>query len=72
MKIKVNAKTGAKEREIVKLGVDSYKVSVKERPEKGRANEAIAEVIAEHFGISSQRVQIISGFSSPRKVFEVL
>ncbi|OGF66491.1 hypothetical protein A3I27_00665 [Candidatus Giovannonibacteria bacterium RIFCSPLOWO2_02_FULL_43_11b] len=49
-----------------------YLVSVKEAPKDGRANIAIQEALAEHFGVAPSRVRLVSGFSSRNKVFEVL
>ncbi len=79
MKIFVKAKTRAKENKVspppLKLIPDieeTYTVSVKEKPVKGQANEAITKLLAEHFNISRSQVSLISGASSKRKVFEIL
>ena len=83
MKIFVKAKTGQKENEVtppplrlsLQLGSemknDYYTISVKERPVEGRANEAIAKLLAKHFKVSRSQVRLISGATSKRKVFEV-
>ena len=81
MKIFVKAKAGAKENmlEAPKQKLfkgnddkdDYYKVSVKEPPVQGRANEAITKLLAEYFKVSSSQVKIISGRSSKIKIFEI-
>ena len=49
----------------------TYKVSVKEAPVNGQANEAIIKVFAEYFDTAPSRINIISGQSSKQKVFEI-
>lgn len=86
MKIFVRAKAGAKEDKVtppqLKLefvspapsqGSDgaSYTVSVKELPKEGRANEAVARLLAKHFNVPRPQVRLVSGATSKRKVFEI-
>ncbi|PJA37619.1 hypothetical protein CO181_02780, partial [candidate division WWE3 bacterium CG_4_9_14_3_um_filter_43_9] len=49
MKIFVKAKPRAKNEKIEKIGEDCFKVSVKEPPEEGKANQAIVKALAEYF-----------------------
>ena len=78
MKIFVKAKPNAKENKItpppLKLMPDTeewYTVSTKERPVEGRANEAIAELLAKHFKVSRSQVHLIRGASSKKKIFDI-
>lgn len=48
-----------------------YKVSVKESPVDGKANEAIVRLLAEHFQTQMYNVRIISGQTSKQKIVEV-
>ena len=48
-----------------------YKVSVKEAPVAGKANEAIIEALAEYFDVTKSNITLISGQSSKQKVFEI-
>jgi uncharacterized protein (TIGR00251 family) len=48
-----------------------YKVSVKESPVDGKANEAIIRLLAEYFGTRTCDVRIVSGHTSKRKIVEV-
>lgn len=72
MKITVEVKPSAREVYVKKLGEASYEVAVKEPASGGRANAAIREAIAEHFGIPYLKVKIISGWTSHQKVLEIL
>lgn len=48
-----------------------YKVSVKESPVDGKANEAIVRLLAGHFHTRVYNVRIISGHTSKRKIVEI-
>ena len=48
-----------------------YKVSVKEPPVQGKANEAIGRALASYFKVSPSQVSLVSGSSSKQKVFEI-
>lgn len=83
MKIIVKAKASAKTNSVElmtqpTLGFDAdeekiniYKVSVKEPPRDGKANEAIRKALAEYFDIAPSRVRLILGVTSKQKVFEI-
>ena len=68
MRIKVCVKTGAKENKVEKKG-DLYRVSLKQKPVKGRANLALQKLLKEHF---FSEVKIVSGFKSKNKTVEIL
>ena len=46
-------------------------VAVKAPAKEGRANWAVARALAEYFKIAPSRVELVSGFSSKEKVFEI-
>lgn len=84
MKIIVKAKTRAKvvgvervDQPALDFGVNNkselvtYKVSVKEAPVNGQANEAIIAALAEYFNTAKSRVNLVSGQSSKQKIFEI-
>jgi uncharacterized protein YggU (UPF0235/DUF167 family) len=48
-----------------------YKVSVKEAPVAGKANEAIIEALAEYFDTAKSNITLISGQTSKQKIFEI-
>jgi uncharacterized protein len=55
------------------LGVygDSLKLSVKEAPERGKANEAVRRLLADCLGLPLAAITIASGESSQEKVARV-
>jgi len=72
MKINVKAKPGAREEKVEKIDDNNFVVSVKEPPEKGKANDAIRNALAVYFKTASARVKIVSGYSSRNKVIEIV
>jgi len=47
-------------------------ISIKSQPERGRANKELLKKLAAHFGVSQERVRIVSGLTSRKKIVEVL
>ena len=47
-------------------------ISIKSRPEHGKANRELMKNLAAHFGVSEGSIRIVSGFASRKKVIEVL
>ena len=72
MRIFVTAKPRAKEERVEKIDETHFVVAVTEPPVEGRANGAIVRALAEHFGVSSQNVRIVSGHTSRQKIVDVL
>lgn len=72
MKIFVKAKPGSKEEKVEKIDESHYVVSVKEPPEKGKANAALRNALAVYFKTGTASVKIVSGFSSRNKIIEIL
>jgi len=62
----------AKEEKIEKIDGINFIVWVKDPPKDGKANRAITKALALYFNVASSRVNLVSGFSSRQKVFEVL
>jgi len=72
VRISVRAKTNAKKESVEKLSDKEFVVSVKEPPIDGRANWAICLTVADYFGVSPSRVNIISGQSAKNKIVEII
>jgi hypothetical protein len=83
MKIFVKAKPRAKEEKVEQTDPPSPKgfgrtgdmhfvVSVKEPALQGKVNRAITKALAQQFNVSLSRVELVSGYSSRQKVFEIL
>jgi hypothetical protein len=50
---------------------DGFKVQVSAPPEDGKANRAVAEVLARALGVKVRQVAIVRGHTQPRKLVEV-
>ena len=71
MRIFVKEKPNAKETIVRRIDETHFEVSVKEPPVQGRANEAIVGALAGYFNISLSQIQMVSGWSSRNKIFDV-
>jgi uncharacterized protein (TIGR00251 family) len=70
--VTVHVKPNARKTGIVAwLDDTTVKVEVTAPPEKGRANEAVQCVLAEHYGIAKSRVTLVRGTSTRMKQFQV-
>ncbi len=72
MKIFVQVKTNAREKSVEKLDEINFRVSVKELPERGRANEAVIAALAEYFKVPKGAIRILAGHTSKKKIVEIL
>lgn len=50
---------------------DELKVRVTAAPERGKANAAVLEVLAEALGLRRRAIRIVSGHTSARKIVEI-
>ena len=50
---------------------DCIKLRLNTKPEKGRANKALIEFLADQLGIPQKMVQLVSGHTSRRKMIEL-
>jgi uncharacterized protein YggU (UPF0235/DUF167 family) len=71
MIIKVHVRTHAHEDKIEEIDVDEYKLWTTAIPEKGEANEAIIEILADYFDTSPSKIRIRSGGKSTHKLIEI-
>lgn len=69
--LRVRAQPGAKRERIVGVHGDALKVAVAAPPERGRANERIAEVLAEALDVPPRDVSLLSGATSRDKRFVI-
>ncbi len=53
-----------------KLG-DALKVQVAAAPERGKANQAVINLIADSLGLRPGDIQIVQGQTQPRKVLQI-
>ena len=69
--LKVWVQPGASRDRVAGLHGDAVKVCVSAPPEKGRANKAVAAVLAGCFGVRKSAVRVISGVASRNKIVEL-
>ena len=62
---------GSSRDRIVGVLGDCLKVATAAPAEKGRANRAVAAILAEALGVGTKEVKLVSGATSPRKQFSV-
>ena len=67
--IPVKAVPGSSRDRVVGVLGDCLKVAVSAPAEKGRANKAVAAILAEALGVSKKSVTLVSGPTNPRKEF---
>lgn len=65
--VDVHAVPASKREGVVGVHGDALKVAVRARPEKGKANAALVEVMSRVAGVRRSGVEIVSGHSSRRK-----
>ena len=71
MKLYLKVKPKARENRVARIDEGHYKVWVKAAPEKGRANEAVIEVLSEYLDLPKSRLNVLSGQTSSQKIIEV-
>lgn len=68
----VKAVPGSSRDKIVGVLGDCLKVATSAAPEKGKANAAIAGILAKALGLARRSVELVSGPGNPRKEFRLL
>ena len=67
----VKAQPGARRNGVVGDHAGSLKVAVTQAPEKGKANDAIIEVLADLLELKRNQLRLVSGATSSQKKFLV-
>jgi len=71
MLIKVKVFPDTKNNKIAKKSKDSYEIKIKEKAERGKANEAVIDLFSQYFEISKKDLRIIKGWKQRNKIIEV-
>lgn len=69
---KVKVRTQSRENLLVSTDTHCFEITVKAKPENGRANTAVLALLAHHLGVESKRLRIVKGASSPSKLVALL
>lgn len=67
--LRVKARAGGSRNAVTGVDAGALRVSVTQIPEGGKANRAIAELLARYFGCAKGRVQLVAGEKSSQKKF---
>src|SRR5687768_10364090 len=65
----VKAKAGARTNDVQGVHDGALKVTVTQAPERGKANRAILELLAQELGLRKSQIALLSGETSPQKRF---
>lgn len=71
MKLRIKVVPKASRDRVVGWVGDRLKVAVTAAPERGKANQAVVEVLAGALELAVSRVRIVSGETSPLKTVEI-
>jgi uncharacterized protein (TIGR00251 family) len=70
-RITITVSPGAARTELVGRHGDGWKARIAAPPDRGRANEALVELLAETLGLARDRIQLSTGHTSRRKVIVI-
>jgi len=70
-RLNVKVVPGSSRNQIVGWLGDALKIKVTAPPEKGQANEAVIELLAEALDLTTNDIEVLSGHSSPSKVIAI-
>jgi len=70
MYVSVRVVAGAKKEKVEHTG-ERLKISVKEPAQRGLANRRVRQLVAAHYKLTLTKVRLISGHTSPSKIFSV-
>ena len=71
MKICAKVKPSASRNEIKKRADGTYEIFVTAAPEKGKANKAVIDLLADMFEVKRSSVRIVKGATFRNKVIEI-
>ncbi len=55
----------------IQVNGEDITICVKSKPVRGKANRELVETLADYFGLPKDKVHIISGLKSTKKVVEI-
>ena len=67
-RLRLRVRPGARKNAIVGAHGGALKVSVTAPPERGKANDAVIDLLAEALSLSRGSIEILAGHSSPDKI----
>ena len=71
VRLRIRVAPGAARTELAGRYGESWKVRVNAPPEKGRANDAVLDLLAHRLGIARRRISLVRGHRSRDKLVEL-
>jgi uncharacterized protein len=71
MKLKIKVVPKSSRNSVAGWMGDTLKICVNAAPEKGKANLAAREILAAALGLPKDKVRVVSGLTSARKLVEI-
>ena len=71
MRVNIRVHARSQRESVTPLPDGSLKVEVKAPPVEGAANEAICELLAEHYKVHKRDVKVVLGSTNNKKVVEI-
>lgn len=71
MILTVHVKPGSRHNSLEWIDEDTLKVSVTALPEKGKANQAVIEMLAQELGIAKSKIELFRGATTRIKQFKI-
>ncbi|MDG7011003.1 MAG: DUF167 domain-containing protein [Nitrososphaerota archaeon] len=68
MLLKVHVVPNAGKAKVARVDYGTLEVRVDERPERGRANKRLLEILADYFGVPKSKVTLVAGARSRDKI----
>jgi len=69
--ITVTVKPNAKKPTVNRISLTEYRASVNAAPKDGKANQALIELLADHFGVAKSLVAILRGHGAKKKLIRI-
>jgi len=71
MILQVKVITKASENKVIGFEGNILKIKCTAVPEKGKANEAVVSLLAEHYNVSKRNIKILKGHKSSKKTIQI-
>jgi uncharacterized protein (TIGR00251 family) len=69
--VNIKVVPGSSRDRVAGLYADGIKIQTSAPPEAGKANRAVAKILAQFLGVKPGQVELVSSPSNPRKCFKV-
>ena len=69
MFVKVKVVVESKKERVKKISENSYRIELKERAERGLANQRLLEILKKEYNTND--VRLVSGGTTPNKIFQI-